>query len=368
MKKNKMIITGLIATMMISSMVTFATIGKDIQIFVNGEKIELEVAAEVKNDTTMVPLRVIAEHLGAEVDWNSDKRTIHITRNEKQVWADGGESGEESGDPSSPILALDQKWTGIINGMELTMTYNKTGKYYSGSIENVTNEQLKNVVVELNLKQGSRTVVELGPKAVGTLNPGESKFLMLRLADEPGAMSLAYDGWQIHPEANEMAEGESGEATGHEEGNENSLEEGSEDQMLGKNETYDVSKNGGRLVLSYDEASKSFKGYIKNTSGKTLSRARVEIHLSNGVELGPTRPVNIGAYGYKAITIPTAGNVFSSWVTHVEYGASEGEDSGESRESSEGRESNKDNSSREGRESGGNGERNEGNHNENGGD
>ena len=44
---------------------------------------------------------------------------------------------------------------------------------------------------------------------------------------------------------------------------------------------------GARLVLRYDAATQTFVGTVENTTSVTLSQVRVEVHLSNGVELGP---------------------------------------------------------------------------------
>ncbi len=35
----------------------------------------------------------------------------------------GGEGAGESGDPSSPILALDESWDGVVNGVRTSMSY-----------------------------------------------------------------------------------------------------------------------------------------------------------------------------------------------------------------------------------------------------
>lgn len=45
---------------------------------VNGETIELDTRAELKNGRTMVPLRFIAENLGAAVDWIAHSKTVEI--------------------------------------------------------------------------------------------------------------------------------------------------------------------------------------------------------------------------------------------------------------------------------------------------
>jgi hypothetical protein len=49
------------------------------QAIVNGIKTELDVAAEIKNGRTFVPLRFVSENTGAEVDWDSKTRTVRIT-------------------------------------------------------------------------------------------------------------------------------------------------------------------------------------------------------------------------------------------------------------------------------------------------
>ena len=41
---------------------------------------ELDVAADIINDRTMVPLRFAAEALGCEVEWDGDARTVVIEK------------------------------------------------------------------------------------------------------------------------------------------------------------------------------------------------------------------------------------------------------------------------------------------------
>ncbi len=47
--------------------------------YVNGEKKELDVPAQLINDRTLVPLRAVSESLGCQVDWNDDTKTAVIT-------------------------------------------------------------------------------------------------------------------------------------------------------------------------------------------------------------------------------------------------------------------------------------------------
>ncbi|MFD2568122.1 hypothetical protein [Pseudotenacibaculum haliotis] len=100
---------------------------------------------------------------------------------------------------------------------------------------------------------------------------------------------------------------------------------------LSINDTYNVTKRGVKLVLKYDKRSNSFKGYMKNTTNKSIKKARVEIHLSNNTELGPTKPVTLKPYATKNVVLKATKKSFNGWTTHVEVGGSEhgGKEGGE---------------------------------------
>ena len=83
----------------------------------------------------------------------------------------------------------------------------------------------------------------------------------------------------------------SGEHDGDGESSEGDGEESA--TQYGPGDTYDVVRAGARLVLRYDAGAQTFTGTVTNATNATLSRVRVEVHLSNGVELGPTTPVDL---------------------------------------------------------------------------
>ena len=58
------------------------------------------------------------------------------------------------------------------------------------------------------------------------------------------------------------------------------------------------------MILRYDVASNSFKGTVENTTSGVLDRVRVEVHLSNGSELGPTMPVDMAAGAMMEVELP----------------------------------------------------------------
>ncbi|MDE2637641.1 MAG: hypothetical protein OXI30_14870 [Chloroflexota bacterium] len=251
----------------------------------------------------------------------------------------GSAEGEgESGDPSSPILALDESWDGIVNGVRTAMSYDAARNAFTGFVENPGNTALCYVQIELNLKQGTQTVVELGPQPVGDLAPGAQVPVELLVADEPLAEGVAFDAWEIHPEVFDCAgpgpvntEG-AGEGAGEHGGAGGEGVEGSGANALAPNMIYDVTRNGAQLVMRYNAASNSFTGKVVNMTSATLTRARVEIHLSNGAELGPTTPTDIPPGYLLSLNMPATAQAFDSWAPHVEFGMGEaggGEGAGE---------------------------------------
>ena len=70
------------------SCVAFATSichASDISVTFNKKPIEFEVAPQIIDERTMVPLRAIFETLGAKVDWNDQTKTVTSTKNNTTV-------------------------------------------------------------------------------------------------------------------------------------------------------------------------------------------------------------------------------------------------------------------------------------------
>ena len=118
--------------------------------------------------------------------------------------------------------------------------------------------------------------------------------------------------------------GANGEQTGHLPGYEEGGSEGEESgQEFAKDETYDQVRNGARLKLVYDAKTNAFVGTVENTTNQTLSKVRVEVHLSNGIELGPTTPTDLAPDQTINVELSAAGQDFNKWSAHPEVGSSE---------------------------------------------
>ncbi len=257
----------------------------------------------------------------------------------------GSESGSESSGEShgaeaneaamsSPIIPLDQSWNGVLGGLAVFMQYDAATQSVRGTVQNTLPQTLCYVQAEPHLKSGTTTVGELGPEKLGDLNPGDQVTSSLSVADEPNLAGVSYDGYVIHMEVfdcggagpvphtgGEGSESGGGESSG-ESGSESGGEEGSAN-MLTPDETFDAVRGGARLILSYDAASNLFEGTVENTTNGVLDRVRIEVHLSNGTELGPTPPIALAPGEVLAIILQSTPDSFDGWIAHAEVGGGE---------------------------------------------
>ena len=100
-------------------------------------------------------------------------------------------------------------------------------------------------------------------------------------------------------------------------------------QQFGLTDTYDKVRAGARLTLSYDAAAQAFTGTVVNTTNALLPQVRVEVHLSNGVELGPTPPVDLMPGQALPVNLPAGSQPFVRWGAHPEVGGGNAEGGGE---------------------------------------
>ncbi|HKM02118.1 MAG TPA: stalk domain-containing protein [Sedimentibacter sp.] len=56
-----------------------------IKLVIDGKKVKTEVDPYISNDRTLVPIRVIAEELDSEVEWDNDNRAVHISKEDIHI-------------------------------------------------------------------------------------------------------------------------------------------------------------------------------------------------------------------------------------------------------------------------------------------
>ena len=270
----------------------------------------------------------------------------------------GGDVGGETSEAamSSPITPLGQSWNGVLGGLAVSMQYEAATRSVHGTVRNTLSQNICYVQAEPHLKSGTKTVGELGPEKLGHLNPGQEVTSSLTVASEPKLAGVSYDGYVVHMEVfdcsgpgpaphtgGEGTEGSGEHSPGSESGSESAGadgEEGGGANALAPDETFDAVRSGARLSLKYDAPSNSFKGTVENTTDGVLDRVRIEVHLSNGAELGPTTPTDMAPGEVATIDLPATPASFTGWTAHAEVGGGgEGSESGEEHRDGGGRES-----------------------------
>ncbi|MDW5299114.1 MAG: stalk domain-containing protein [Sedimentibacter sp.] len=83
---NKYIfISMLMIVMSICYFIPSAYADASFKLVIDGQEVATDPEPFIKDDRTLVPIRVIAENLNAEVGWDNDNRIVHITKGDIQV-------------------------------------------------------------------------------------------------------------------------------------------------------------------------------------------------------------------------------------------------------------------------------------------
>ena len=103
-------------------------------------------------------------------------------------------------------------------------------------------------------------------------------------------------------------------------------EEGEESGVyIARTASWSETRNDAWLQLSFNSASNSFVGRVSNTGNEPLCDFRVEVHLSTGIELGPTERTGVPYGGSINVTLPSGGEEFTTWTAHPEMSPCEGQ-------------------------------------------
>ncbi|MFC2156275.1 hypothetical protein ACFLT9_00420 [Acidobacteriota bacterium] len=262
-----------------------------------------------------------------------------------------GYTQEEQGEESGIQYTQSQKCVEVRSGVQLTLKFDKAEAAFIGTMKNISKETAARARVEVHLSNG----IELGPTKPVDILPGKEVSVKL------DAKNQTFTTWSAHAEVG--AEGsEHGEGTGehvHREGGELNEHVGvhthgekqvHEHKEIGVHEHKEMAEHlehsehsgeghgeegeesgihyslserlvevrrGIKLTLEYDKASSAFIGSIRNISEQTASVV-VEVHLSNGIELGPTTPVELGSGKEAAVKLSAKGQEFTWWSAQPE--------------------------------------------------
>ncbi len=81
--------------------------------------VPIDVPAQVMNDRTMVPLRVVAETLGIKVDWDAENKTVNINKTTDEVTTSETSTASEE---TTEVSTIDENSTEVTSISESTET------------------------------------------------------------------------------------------------------------------------------------------------------------------------------------------------------------------------------------------------------
>lgn len=82
---RKIIILFLLLVIASFNIVINAYAQNAVKLIIDGKAVSTDPEAFIKDGRTLVPIRLIAEELGAEVNWDNESRTVHISKEDMQV-------------------------------------------------------------------------------------------------------------------------------------------------------------------------------------------------------------------------------------------------------------------------------------------
>ncbi len=153
-------------------------------------------------------------------------------------------------------------------------------------------------------------------------------FVMMLIISLVIGTSACHSSGESGNEHGNREKSESRESGGEHESSEKGHDEAGEDEedgtQIGINETYEGVRRGVQMTLAYNAEKDAFTGMVTNITTEVIPQVRVEVHLSNKVELGPTPRADLAPGESREINLSAEGNSFESWSTHAESGKEEG--------------------------------------------
>ena len=237
---------------------------------------------------------------------------------------DGGGSGEASEGGVVNLLAPDQVYDEVRSGARLILSYDAGANAFTGTVENTTNAPLTRARVEGHLSSGA----ELGPTTPTDLAVGEVVSLNLPATAAP------FDTWSAHPEVG------SGEGSDGSEGNTSEGSEGGAEATtsttthlsstgisrgthttpgLATDDSYAGKLNDLELAVTFDPASGSFVGRVKNEASAGLCNTTLSVVLDgnrSGHQSVLIPALDLGAR--VDFTLDSGSASFKTWATEAE--------------------------------------------------
>jgi hypothetical protein len=117
--------------------------------WVNGEEVALEAPPVLRGGRTLVPIRFIAESLGAEVEWDAARRAVVITAGSLPGTPPESLPPASSEQPADPDALISSNWAGSYDDNEKPISTEVTF-VFSGQLQEFSVSDLSNMKLTRN--------------------------------------------------------------------------------------------------------------------------------------------------------------------------------------------------------------------------
>lgn len=159
MNKLKNISSAVILSFALLSNVSAAKNTKDIKIEIDGKNVISDVAPFINNERTLVPIRVISENLGYNVNWDNNSRKVTVKNSDKTIELFIGKknvsvNGVDNSIDVAPMIKNERTFVPL--------------RFISESFDNDVKWDNNTRTVKINKKQSSSSIIPDGVKSSST--------------------------------------------------------------------------------------------------------------------------------------------------------------------------------------------------------
>ena len=110
------------------------------------------------------------------------------------------------GEPITTSIPLEEAWTGIIEGLEVSAVFNPVETAFIGTVANVSGVTKENVQIQVHLMNDLHKAMELPTYDIGKLANATSVDFELEIPDEVFDIGIPFNGWDIKANAGDAKE------------------------------------------------------------------------------------------------------------------------------------------------------------------
>ncbi len=203
----------------------------------------------------------------------------------------------------SEKILLEEEFTGVVNNMDVTASFDDTTGLFGVSVLNLTDADIGGVTAKISLYNGETHVADTEEIPLGDFLQGAESEVDVAITEDLIAEGEVYDSWTIHIS--------SGVDTSDD----------LEVAEISLTESFTHEVEGVLMEFTFDDDLDTFSGTLTNTTDEEIAEISAKIVLDNGNELSTDEVIVLGAGDSVDLTFDaTAESDYNMYLADVEIG------------------------------------------------